>query len=958
MRLLKADSHGKLSLTQNLSKDIPSYAILSHTWATDEEDEVTISDLKNGSGKNKGGFTKIQFCREQAQKDGLAHFWVDTCCIDKANHAELAEAIVSMFRWYHHAEKCYVYLSDVSVGTDDKHHATVETWQSDFQKSRWFTRGWTLQELLAPKSVHFFSREGKWLGDRHTLERQIHEITGIPLMALRGVAVSNFSISERMRWVTKRNTTKPEDKAYCLLGIFDVFMPPIYGEGANAFLRLQDEIDKRLGGRVNADKLPNAQRPSPIWHVPFDQMSGFVGRTDELQNLKVKIFESDSRRIVSVLGLGGVGKSRLALELAYQIKVEHPQCSIFWIEAVDQLTFEKGVLEIGKELSILGIEDDKADIKHLFKQRLGSSSAERWLLILDNADEETLWGKHSASSSEAPTLAEYLPKTTNGSIIITTRTRRVANFLAGKEVIELSEMLPNEGAEMFIKALEKPSLAIDRAETLTLMDNLACLPLAIVQAASFINMTHQPVQTYLKLLTHPEEEVIKLLSKDFGDPSRSTNAKNPVATTWLISFDHIRQHHPLAAKFLSSMACFHEKSIPQSLLPEADSEVDIIDAIAVLTGYSFVRRQTGSSELTDCDELYDLHRLVQLAARNWLKMNGSLRDWTKGCITRVAELFPTRDHKYKSTWTAYLPHAQRLCEDSEVKDLPERYWLLEKMGLCFVVDGKYNKAVKAHTAVVQWREKGPEISGSQILEAYNNLGEALQWNGDLRAAEMYLQRALKGQQEVLGVEHPSTLTSMANLASTYRNQGRWKEAEELEVQVMETRKRVLGEEHPDTLTSMANLASTFWNQGRWKEAEELDVQVMETRKRVLGAEHPSTLTSMANLASTYRNRGRWKEAEELEVQVMETSSRVLGAEHPSTLTCMANLAYTLKEQSRDNEATDLMTSCLEISRKVLGHSHHHTQSRLVTLMAWLNIGNVMGDQGEQNTCRIPGAWVD
>ncbi|KAF6786572.1 kinesin light chain protein, partial [Colletotrichum musicola] len=119
-------------------------------------------------------------------------------------------------------------------------------------------------------------------------------------------------------------------------------------------------------------------------------------------------------------------------------------------------------------------------------------------------------------------------------------------------------------------------------------------------------------------------------------------------------------------------------------------------------------------------------------------------------------------------------------------------------------------------------------------------------------------------------KHPSTLTSMANLASTYRNQGRWKEAEELNVRVIETRKRVLGEEHPSTLTSMGNLASTFWNQGRWKEAEELDVRVMETRKRVLGEEHPSTLTSIANLASTYRNQGRWKEAEELEVRVMET----------------------------------------------------------------------------------------
>ena len=319
-----------------------------------------------------------------------------------------------------------------------------------------------------------------------------------------------------------------------------------------------------------------------------------------------------------------MGKSRLVLELVYQIKLEHPEHSILWVEAAEQLTFEKDVLEIGKKLRIPGIDDGKADVKNLFKQRLSNLSTEKWLLILDNADDEVLWGKYSATSPESPTLVEYLPKTMNGSIIITTRVRGVASFLAGKEVIELREMAPNEGAEMFTRALEDPELAADGAVTLTLLEKLAYLPLAIVQAASFVNMTQRPVQTYLKFLDQSEEEVVRLLSKDFGDPSRYPNAKNPVATTWLISFDHIRKHHPLAAMFLSSMAYFYEKNIPRSLLPAATSEMDIINAIAVLTGYSFIRRQTGSTNITDIEEIYDLHRLVQLAARNWLKMKGSL----------------------------------------------------------------------------------------------------------------------------------------------------------------------------------------------------------------------------------------------------------------------------------------------------------------------------------------------
>ena len=190
---------------------------------------------------------------------------------------------------------------------------------------------------------------------------------------------------------------------------------------------------------------------------------------------------------------------------------------------------------------------------------------------------------------------------------------------------------------------------------------------------------------------------------------------------------------------------------------------------------------------------------------------------------------------------------------------------------------------------------------------------------------------METRKKVLGDEHPSTLSSIANLASTYSNQGRWKEAEELEVQVMETRKKVLGDEHPSTLSSIANLASTYSNQGRWKEAEELEVQVMETRKKVLGDEHPSTLSSIANLASTYSNQGRWKEAEKLEMQVMETSFRVLGKEHPDTLSSIANLASTYMHQGRLKEAEELEVQVIETRRKVLGEEHPDTLSSMANL---------------------------
>lgn len=243
MRLLQRDSAGHLSLTKDLIRDIPAYAILSHTWGADTE-EVSYRDVVGGTGRDKSGYKKIHFCGDQARRDDLQlqYFWVDTCCIDKSNSAELGEAINSMFRWYQNAARCYVYLADVSTESQDQ----SVSWQSAFQQSLWFTRGWTLQELIAPRCVEFFCSNGNRLGDKKTLEQELHKITKIPFAALRGNDLSGFSVEERMSWANRRNTTREEDRAYSLLGIFGIHMPLIYGEGAdNAFNRLQDELQKR-----------------------------------------------------------------------------------------------------------------------------------------------------------------------------------------------------------------------------------------------------------------------------------------------------------------------------------------------------------------------------------------------------------------------------------------------------------------------------------------------------------------------------------------------------------------------------------------------------------------------------------------------------------------------------------------------------------------------------------------
>jgi hypothetical protein len=256
MRLLERKPDGGLVFREYSTDDLPAYAILSHTWLTDNNKEISFEDVEAGTGKSKAGWKKIRFCADQVAADGLQYFWIDTCCIDKKNNTELSKAINSMYRWYQKAARCYVYLTDVSAHDgNETPQQGLFNWEAAFRKSRWFTRGWTLQELLAPPLVDFYSVEGERLGNKLTLQDLIHDITGIPIAALEGTLLETFSRGERMSWASSRHTKEEEDQAYSLLGIFDVSMPLVYGEGKqNAYERLQEQIDKSYRGRYTTFK--------------------------------------------------------------------------------------------------------------------------------------------------------------------------------------------------------------------------------------------------------------------------------------------------------------------------------------------------------------------------------------------------------------------------------------------------------------------------------------------------------------------------------------------------------------------------------------------------------------------------------------------------------------------------------------------------------------------------------
>ncbi|KAI1858379.1 uncharacterized protein JN550_012744 [Neoarthrinium moseri] len=250
MRLLDVTT---LQMADFFGVDVPRYAILSHTWG---REEVSYQDMLQGRHSQvlgKKGASKIQAACLRARRDDLHYVWIDTCCIDKTSSAELSEAINSMFAWYKRATVCYAYLDDVNADLNQYAHIQVDTAptpkeldqiiESDFARSRWFTRGWTLQELIAPQNLKFYGADWKYIGEKKSMAGILSHITGVEERILAGrMQLNRVSVAQKLSWASSRVTTRVEDMSYCLLGIFDINMPLLYGEGSRAFERFQEEI--------------------------------------------------------------------------------------------------------------------------------------------------------------------------------------------------------------------------------------------------------------------------------------------------------------------------------------------------------------------------------------------------------------------------------------------------------------------------------------------------------------------------------------------------------------------------------------------------------------------------------------------------------------------------------------------------------------------------------------------
>lgn len=620
----------------------------------------------------------------------------------------------------------------------------------------------------------------------------------------------------------------------------------------------------------------------------------------------------------------------------------HPDTWVFWVHASNAERFQQAYLEIATKLAIPELSDPKADVLRLVYDRLNDEAIGRWLMILDNADDAKLFfdrtsTENSKSMSFHAPLARYLPQSPNGSILITSRDGLAAFRLVGEQrnILNVGPMDEKDGMSLLRTKMELEPQAEPDAKRL--LQNLGYIPLAITQAAAYINMraTRMTIRKYLDMFQENEANRTKLLDEDSGDLRRDPGVPNAVITAWEISFDQIRKDRPSAAALLSLMSVFDPQGIPESLLSGiCDSRLGFEDAVASLINFSLI-----TAELSR--QTFDMHPLVQLATRKWLRVHGELGRWQEQSINIISQILPEGNLEDWKFCEALEPHVHTVlryeCTSQHgrldrAQILHNSSWYARKRGYYDIARAKIEEATTTRTEML-----GPE--NEDTLKSLRTLALVLRSQALWEEAEKLFNQIVEVRTRILGENHSDTLGSMSDLARVYRRQGRWKKAETLGVEIIKKQKKALGAEHSDTLISMSGLASTYFRQGRLNEAAKLFVQVLETQKRVLGEEDQYALISMGNLVTIYGKQERFQEAENLALHVLEIRNRVWGQEHPHTLSGKANLALIYSDQERWKEAEEIQIQLLELDKRKLGKDHPKTLTTMLNLaITWKNLG--------------------
>ncbi|KAG7423139.1 Nephrocystin-3 [Fusarium oxysporum f. sp. raphani] len=661
-------------------------------------------------------------------------------------------------------------------------------------------------------------------------------------------------------------------------------------------------------GQNRSTRAVDERQIQPAFLVPFSKNDLFVGREDILARLRGLLFH-EGRRKAALVGLGGIGKTQIALQLAYQVKETKQDYSVFWVPALSRASFEQACMQI---MEACGIPTaDNNDAVESVRQHLSSKGAGKWLLVIDNADDvQTVMGSKGADNG----LYRSLPQSDEGRILFTTRYQKVAVSVAGRNSIDVFAMGRDEARSYLKEALIQEISSADDEVMNHLLTLLAHLPLAITQAAAYMNENQIPLTEYLQLFENTDRDRIELLSAEFQDDMRYGESQDPVATTWFISFNQIRKADELASRILVFLAFVEPKAVPQSMLPEGESKQQLIRAIGTLCGYRFLDKR-GSSEI------FDIHSLVHLAIRSWVAENDLDKEQSQVTIARMAKVFPTDKWENRDVWRQYLPHAIKLlrrAEDDWSEELCKLgYWV----GRCLLVDGRVTEAVKLLERVVAIRETMLAENHPSRLASQHVLAGAYQSNGRIKEAVKLLEHVVTVQETTLAENHPNRLASQHELASAYQANGQIKEAVKLLEHVVTVQETTLAESHPNRLASQHTLAEAYQANGRIKRAVKLLEHVVAIKKTTLAENHPDRLASQHVLARAYQANGRIKEAVKLLEHVVTVQETTLAENHPNRLASQHELASAYQANGQIKEAVKLLEHVVTVQETTLAENH-------------------------------------
>lgn len=690
-------------------------------------------------------------------------------------------------------------------------------------------------------------------------------------------------------------------------------------------------------------------------------------------------------------------KSQIALEYAYRERGQSANTSVFWIHAGNAARFVESYKRIASECQIPGRDDPNADVLQLVRDWLEAKYECRWLMIVDNVDDRNMFFETFAYAGKA--LREYIPQSSKGSIIYTTRNRDIGMDLALDRVpITVPSMDPQEAQALLGQRIRAEST---ETEQLELLGELVYLPLAISQAAAFMAKRCKSVAEYIKLYRGSESTRIRLLGQRFNYHGREARPLESVVTTWWISFKYIKTENPRAAEILSMMSFLDQQAIPFSLLiADEEDEFDFEEAMGLLEAFSLVTLDTHRYAC-------NVHGLVKVAVQGWLTEYENKRETIAvQALETVSHRFPDGFFESWPTCRIYFPHAEEVLrssaavlqassqhakaslllnmstflrtqgryEASEMRAVesmqvferlygsehPDTLSAIASYARTIHTAGRYQDAVLLQRQILKSREKALGIGHRATLESLNALGSHLQSLGQYKEAGEIHRREL-GEKRKLLDEHPEDIQiqsdvciALNNVARVLSHQRKFAEAEELHREALDKGELVLGRLHPDVFITRGELAGTVRDQGRLNEAEQMYNALLKDRLNLLGDRHPDTLITLSNLATVSARQGNHQKAEDTYREALRFEQEILGVAHPSTVNSMHNLACSAFDREDYLQAATELRTVLELQNKVIGPTHPHTmQTRRNLAVALRKSGDLeQGDKLDDETLNI------